>query len=797
MKQYLDQQGVEYLWSRIRSNFANLSNGGKVPASQLPSYVDDVEEYGSLSSFPKEGESGKIYVALDTNLTYRWSGQIYVEVGQSLTLGETPNTAYPGDKGKQLDDRLTSEVRRATDEEADIRNSIQAEQNRAIATEKQQMTLINKNSDSIQKEVNERKSTDSAFDYSLKTETINRQNADDQEQAARKEADANEKAERQSQDNLIKSDLEKESNRAKDAESTLTTNLNTESNRAKKAESDEAKARNDADEAIKALLNNEVSRAKAKESELQTNITNEQNRATQAESDLSSRVSSEVTRATEAESTLKSNIDSETSRAKGVEDDIKQSLKNEAKSREDADNSITSELNKEISRAKNEEASIRNDIDSKNTSLSDKITKEANRATSVENSLQESINQEVTNRQTAVSDEATSRSTEDAKINKRIDEEISSRKSDKELLNNSISSESERAKQVESSLTEKINKEISDREKALQDEIIRAKEAEQALEAKVGNVTIEKVDAANENTASSYQLKVNNVAKGVTIDIPKDQTIKDVEILDMNATLKSDGTIQAGNPVGSSALCISYIMSNGSYKLAKLDYSKFLEEAEFADGLTVKDHKVYVLIDTTSEKFLTVTNAGIKLSGVQSAIDQAIATEKTSREQGDKEVKDLISSIGDGSVGAVQTEVDRAKAAEAEISGNLNSHIKDYNNPHKVTKDQIGLSNVDNTSDADKPVSDATKKELDLKANQTDVTDLQQTITNLQSTIQQLQTKISNMSTTIESVQNNVTNIQNTVNTLPTTANNDAKYLRKDKDDVTSYAITAKALYKA
>lgn len=63
MKQYLDQQGVEYLWGRIKRNFANLSNNGKVPASQLPSYVDDVEEYESLSSFPSQGEEGKIYVA--------------------------------------------------------------------------------------------------------------------------------------------------------------------------------------------------------------------------------------------------------------------------------------------------------------------------------------------------------------------------------------------------------------------------------------------------------------------------------------------------------------------------------------------------------------------------------------------------------------------------------------------------------------------------------------------------------------------------------------------------------------
>lgn len=76
-----------------------LDTNGKVPSSQLPSYVDDVLEYANFAAFPVEGESGKIYVALDTNLTYRWSGSAYVEISQSLALGETSSTAYRGDYG--------------------------------------------------------------------------------------------------------------------------------------------------------------------------------------------------------------------------------------------------------------------------------------------------------------------------------------------------------------------------------------------------------------------------------------------------------------------------------------------------------------------------------------------------------------------------------------------------------------------------------------------------------------------------------------------------------------------------
>ena len=58
---------------------ANLVDG-KIPADELPSYVDDIVEFDSVSEFPAEGEEGKIYVAKDTNLTYRWGGSEYVQV---------------------------------------------------------------------------------------------------------------------------------------------------------------------------------------------------------------------------------------------------------------------------------------------------------------------------------------------------------------------------------------------------------------------------------------------------------------------------------------------------------------------------------------------------------------------------------------------------------------------------------------------------------------------------------------------------------------------------------------------
>lgn len=74
----------------VADGVATLDSSGRVPASQLPSYVDDVLEFdvasgavGEETEFPATGETGKIYIALDTNKVYRWSGSAYIEIAAS------------------------------------------------------------------------------------------------------------------------------------------------------------------------------------------------------------------------------------------------------------------------------------------------------------------------------------------------------------------------------------------------------------------------------------------------------------------------------------------------------------------------------------------------------------------------------------------------------------------------------------------------------------------------------------------------------------------------------------------
>ena len=99
VQEFIDSKGAP-------SGLASLNESGIIPSAQLPSYVDDVIEVDTFSNLPGTGESGKIYIVQDTNLTYRWSGTYYVEISKSLALGETSSTAYPGDKGKATTDKL-------------------------------------------------------------------------------------------------------------------------------------------------------------------------------------------------------------------------------------------------------------------------------------------------------------------------------------------------------------------------------------------------------------------------------------------------------------------------------------------------------------------------------------------------------------------------------------------------------------------------------------------------------------------------------------------------------------------
>lgn len=121
---------------------AELDTSGKVPSSQLPSYVDDVLEYDGKANFPTAGETGKIYVDTSANITYRWSGSTYVEIGSSLALGETSSTAFRGDYGKIAYDHATANGSAFSSGLYKITTNDQGHVTAATAVEKSDITVL-------------------------------------------------------------------------------------------------------------------------------------------------------------------------------------------------------------------------------------------------------------------------------------------------------------------------------------------------------------------------------------------------------------------------------------------------------------------------------------------------------------------------------------------------------------------------------------------------------------------------------------------------------------------------------
>lgn len=139
---------------------------------------------------------------------------------------------------------------------------------------------------------------------------------------------------------------------------------------------------------------------------------------------------------------------------------------------------------------------------------------------------------------------------------------------------------------------------------------------------------------------------------GDTIKIYKDSSVKEIYLGSVNDTIDADGTfhkVQGTIPEADLSLNYAYMKADGTYEMAKIDVANFLREAEFGNGLQVINGEVSVKVDSTSETFLTVGQNGVKLSGVQAAIDNKITglhADKTGASEGGKVSVQVVEENG-------------------------------------------------------------------------------------------------------------------------------------------------------
>ncbi len=241
---------------------------------------------------------------------------------------------------------------------------------------------------------------------------------------------------------------------------------------------------------------------------------------------------------------------------------------------------------------------------------------------------------------------------------------------------------------------------------ATQDNVNKlVKNVSDLIEIEDANLTITLDQITSDIYASSYLLKQGTKEIG-TINIPKDMVIsygslKTVRFLD---------NPYYGAKVGDKYLDL--VLANANNDHIYIPVSDLVDTYSAGNGLDLTDSNFSIKIDSDGESYLTVGENGLKLFGIDSILDT-----KVDKVSGKSLVLDT--EIDKLSLLPSKTDLDTA-VSEAKKSGdiaqsNLTTHINNTSNPHSVTKSQLGLGDVDNTSDKNKPISIATQTALDNK----------------------------------------------------------------------------------
>ena len=250
----------------------------------------------------------------------------------------------------------------------------------------------------------------------------------------------------------------------------------------------------------------------------------------------------------------------------------------------------------------------------------------------------------------------------ETRLNEAIEAEKDRAESAETALNNAITTETSAREAADTTLTNKIGDIAADKTVAETIADVKAElegKIDQTSEDKsysIVSVTGEELSGLGANVKEAYKLVDGTSAHtqaGEYIKIYKDSALKSVALSGQN-------------------LVFTYVLADGSDSVVSVDVSAFLHESEYGDGLQVVDHVVSIKKDASSEAFLTVGEGGIKISGVQTAIDDAVAAEASARTE------------------AIEAEKDRAESAETRLNEAITAETANREAADKEINDKIG-----------------------------------------------------------------------------------------------------------
>jgi hypothetical protein len=646
---------------------ATLDATGKVPSSQLPSFVDDVIEVDSFDLLPETGESGKIYVTKDTNLTYRWSGSQYVEISESLALGETSSTAYPGDKGKATTDKV---------------NAHTSDYNNPHKVDKAQVGLGN---------------VDNTADLDKPVSNATQELVDN----TKKELDT--KIDNHTSDFNNPHKVTKEQVGLGNVDNTADINKPVSVAQQALVDSTKAELKKDIGDIEKDVTNHIADKNNPHEvNKLQVGLGNVDNT-----SDINKPVSTAQQAALDK---LKSDLESIIG---STGTDLSAHLKdfdNPHKVTKDqvglgkVDN--TADLEKPVSVATQEAINaVQSNLDKTNISLENHIADKKNP-------------HEVTKEQVGLGnvdntsdlDKPVSHYQQDAldELERRLQGSIDGSGSD---LSAHISDFNNPHKVTKDQVGLGNVDNTADKDKPISDATQKAldsikTETNTIIETHIADknnpheVTKEQIGLGEVTNDAQVKRSEMGVAGGVaTLDqegkVPSSQLPSFVdEVIEVDSYDNLPTTGEAGKIYVTKDTNLTYRWSGSRY----IEISASLALGETSStaypgnkGKETTDKVNTHVADLNNPHQVTKEQVG--LGNVDNTSDK------------DKPVSDATQQL----INEVKESINSGNTT---ITDNLTKHIEDYNNPHKVTKDQVGLGNVDNTSDKDKPLSDAAKEAI-------------------------------------------------------------------------------------
>lgn len=438
-------------------------------------------------------------------------------------------------------------------------------------------------------------------------------------------------------------------------------------------------------ETVKSNIENNIS---TQISSLQDSLNQEITRSTQEDSNIKDKVATittnlqtEVVRATNAESLLDEKISS-----------LKSSLDNNFNN-----DSVVKEA---VEKLKDQDIALGNKIDLETERATNAEALLDNKINTVKNNVETNIGTQIASLQTALNQEIDRSTKEDIDFKTKVQD-----------LATSISNESTRAQAEESVIRTEMQTKVD----TLQNNQNTLKEQITTLETNTNTELAKKINSIellNPNELV-YTIMVDGQSIG-SINIPKDQFLKNVDLIN-DSTLRFVFDTLEGVIV--TDIDLSPILVDA---LAKIN----------SDIIGINDRIDQILLDVQTEvnKALNSVQEQNKLLEVE--ITRAIQREDyietrltdhirdhnnphmVTADQVGAYTKDKINELLEEINSNSSTSTDTIKESISEIKQDLSDHIHDYDNPHKITKAQVGLDKVDNTSDIEKPISLAVQEAL-------------------------------------------------------------------------------------